>query len=40
VGVRHVVPWNMTFLGDATKVRESFHLLDEVVASIKGASIS
>ena len=36
VGVKHVVPWNMTFLGDATKIRESFHLLDEVVAAIKG----
>jgi phthiodiolone/phenolphthiodiolone dimycocerosates ketoreductase len=36
VGVRHVVPWNMTFLGDATKVRESFYLLDEVVASLRG----
>ncbi len=40
VGVRHVVPWNMTFLGDPTKIRESFHLLDDVVASIKGASLS
>ena len=36
-GVRHIVPWNMTFLGDVTKVRESFHLLDEVVAALKGS---
>lgn len=40
VGVRHIVPWNITFLGDATKVRESFHLLDDVLASVKGGSVS
>jgi phthiodiolone/phenolphthiodiolone dimycocerosates ketoreductase len=35
VGVRHVVPWNITFLGDPTRVRESFRLLDEVVTAVK-----
>jgi len=40
VGVKHIVPWNITFLGDPTKIRESFHLLDDVLAQVKGASIS
>jgi phthiodiolone/phenolphthiodiolone dimycocerosates ketoreductase len=40
VGVRHAVLWNTTFLGDPSKVRESFHLLDDVLASVKGASLS
>ena len=35
-GLRHVVLWNQTFLGDPTKVRESFHLIDEVLAALKG----
>jgi phthiodiolone/phenolphthiodiolone dimycocerosates ketoreductase len=39
-GVRHIVPWNITFLGDPTKVRESFHLTDDVLASIKGTPVS
>ncbi len=34
-GLRHVALWNMTFLGDPTKVRESFHLLDEVMLALK-----
>jgi phthiodiolone/phenolphthiodiolone dimycocerosates ketoreductase len=33
-GLRHVVLWNMTFLGDPTKIRESFHLMDEVRAAL------
>jgi len=40
VGVRHIVPWNITFLGDPTKVRESFHLLDDVLAAVKSAPVS
>lgn len=40
VGLKHIVPWNVTFLGDVTKVRESFHLMDEVLAALKGASVS
>ena len=40
VGVKHVVPWNITFLGDPTKIKESYHLLDDVLASIKSASLS
>jgi phthiodiolone/phenolphthiodiolone dimycocerosates ketoreductase len=39
-GVRHVVPWNITFLGDPTQVRESYHLLDDVLAAVKGPSVS
>jgi hypothetical protein len=34
VGLRHAVLWNMTFLGDPTLVRESFHLMDEVRAAL------
>jgi phthiodiolone/phenolphthiodiolone dimycocerosates ketoreductase len=34
VGLEHVVLWNQTFLGDPTKVAESFHLLDEVRAAL------
>ena len=30
-GLQHVVMWNQTFLGDPTKVAESFHLLDAVL---------
>jgi len=40
VGVRHIVPWNITFLGDPTKIGESFHLLDAVLAQVKAASVS
>ncbi|MGH2726375.1 MAG: LLM class flavin-dependent oxidoreductase [Actinomycetota bacterium] len=40
VGVRHAVLWNITFLGDATKIRESYHLLDDVLAQVKGGSVS
>jgi phthiodiolone/phenolphthiodiolone dimycocerosates ketoreductase len=40
VGVKHIVPWNITFLGDPAKVRESFHLLDDVLAAVKGAPVS
>jgi phthiodiolone/phenolphthiodiolone dimycocerosates ketoreductase len=36
VGLQHAVLWNQTFLGDPTKVRESFHLMDEVLAALKG----
>jgi phthiodiolone/phenolphthiodiolone dimycocerosates ketoreductase len=35
VGVKHIVPWNITFLGDPSKIRESFHLLDDVLATVK-----
>ena len=35
VGLRHVVLWNMTFLGDPTKVRESYHLMDDVMRALK-----
>ena len=34
-GLEHVVLWNQTFLGDPTKVRESFHLMDDVLAALK-----
>jgi phthiodiolone/phenolphthiodiolone dimycocerosates ketoreductase len=40
VGVQHIVPWNITFLGDPSKVKESFHLIDDVLASIKGGPVS
>jgi len=40
VGVQHVVPWNITFLGDPSKIKESYHLLDDVLASAKVASVS
>ncbi len=34
-GLRHLVLWNMTFLGDPTKIRESYQLLDDVMAALK-----
>ena len=35
VGLRHLALWNITFLGDPTKVKESFHLLDDVAEAIR-----
>ncbi|MFN2543071.1 MAG: LLM class flavin-dependent oxidoreductase [Actinomycetota bacterium] len=35
-GLQHAVLWNQTFLGDPTKVSESFHLLDDVLAAVTG----
>ncbi len=37
-GLRHAALWNITFLGDVTKVRESFHLMDQVLASLKATA--
>jgi phthiodiolone/phenolphthiodiolone dimycocerosates ketoreductase len=36
-GLQHIVMWNQTFLGDPTKVSESFHLLDDVLAALKAS---
>lgn len=33
-GCRHVLLLNITYLGDATKLAESFHLLDDVLAAL------
>jgi phthiodiolone/phenolphthiodiolone dimycocerosates ketoreductase len=37
-GAQHIMLWNVTFLGDFTKVGESFHLMDDVLAGIKGTA--
>jgi phthiodiolone/phenolphthiodiolone dimycocerosates ketoreductase len=37
-GLQHVVLWNQTYLGDPTKVSESFHLLDDVLAALKSGA--
>jgi phthiodiolone/phenolphthiodiolone dimycocerosates ketoreductase len=34
VGCRHLALLNITYLGDATKLAESFHLLDDVLAAL------
>ncbi len=33
-GLRHAVLWNITFLADASKVRSSFGLLEEITAAV------
>jgi len=35
-GAQHIMLWNVTFLGDFSKVGESFHLMDDVLKGIKG----
>jgi phthiodiolone/phenolphthiodiolone dimycocerosates ketoreductase len=35
-GVQTVVFWNLTFLGDATKVKSSYSCIDQVVSHFKG----
>jgi phthiodiolone/phenolphthiodiolone dimycocerosates ketoreductase len=37
-GAQHVMLWNVTFLGDFSKVGESFHLMDDVLAGLKGTA--
>jgi phthiodiolone/phenolphthiodiolone dimycocerosates ketoreductase len=37
-GAQHIMLWNVTFLGDFSKVAESFHLMDDVLAGIKGTA--
>jgi len=32
LGVDHIVIWNLTYFGDATKIRNSYSLIDEVVS--------
>ncbi|HJP65247.1 MAG TPA: LLM class flavin-dependent oxidoreductase [Actinomycetota bacterium] len=34
-GLQHVVLWNITFLGDLTKVGSSYHLMDDVMRALK-----
>lgn len=36
IGMRHIVLWNLTYFGDATKVRDSFKCIAEVLGYIKG----
>jgi phthiodiolone/phenolphthiodiolone dimycocerosates ketoreductase len=35
LGLRHVVLWNISFLGDLTKIGSSYRLVDEVMRSLK-----
>jgi phthiodiolone/phenolphthiodiolone dimycocerosates ketoreductase len=35
IGCEHIVLWNITFLADISKVRESYHLMDEVLTALK-----
>jgi phthiodiolone/phenolphthiodiolone dimycocerosates ketoreductase len=34
-GLRHAVLWNITFLGDLTKIGSSYHLVDDVMRTLK-----
>jgi phthiodiolone/phenolphthiodiolone dimycocerosates ketoreductase len=34
-GCKHIVLWNVTFLGDPSLVRESYHLMDDLLAILK-----
>jgi phthiodiolone/phenolphthiodiolone dimycocerosates ketoreductase len=35
-GLRHIVLWNMSFFADISLVRESFELMDQIAATLKG----
>jgi len=35
IGCKHVVLWNITFLGDMTLIRDSYRLMDDVLAKLK-----
>ncbi len=36
LGCEHIVLWNITFLADLMKIRDSFRLLDDVLVALKG----
>jgi phthiodiolone/phenolphthiodiolone dimycocerosates ketoreductase len=39
LGLQHAVLWNVSFLGDLTRVGRSFRLMDKVLAGLKGVTV-